>query len=165
MTFPRAVGQVPIFYNHKSTGRPGPKAEVFWSHYQDEVNQPLYPFGYGLSYTTFEYSNLNIENTYNQDKNVRVSVTLKNTGNFKGKEVVQLYIRDLFASITRPVKELKGFELVELNPGETKTIEFILSDNELGFYDNEGNFIIENGEFKVFVGGNSMENLENQFEL
>ena len=165
MTFPRAVGQVPIFYNHKSTGRPGPKAEVFWSHYQDEVNQPLYPFGYGLSYTTFEYSNLNIENTYNQDKNVKVSVTLKNTGNFKGKEVVQLYIRDLFASITRPVKELKGFELVELNPGETKTIEFILSDNELGFYDNEGNFIIENGEFKVFVGGNSMENLENQFEL
>jgi beta-glucosidase len=165
MTFPRAVGQVPIFYNHKSTGRPGPKAEVFWSHYQDEVNQPLYPFGYGLSYTTFEYSNLNIENTYNQDKKVKVSVTLKNTGNIKGKEVAQLYIRDLFASITRPVKELKGFELIELNPGESKTLEFILSDKELGFYDNDGNFITENGEFKVFVGGSSTTGLENQFEI
>lgn len=167
MTFPRSVGQVPIYYNYKNTGRPVLPAPniVFWSHYSDEVNQPLYPFGYGLSYTSFEYSEMKIENSFSEDKTVKVSVKLKNTGKLKGKEVVQLYIRDLFASVTRPVKELKGFEMVELLPNEIKTISFLLTESELGFYDNQGQFIVENGDFEVFVGGSSSADLMNTFEL
>ena len=162
MSFPRAVGQIPIYYNYKNTGRPGPKSEVFWSHYQDEVNEPLYPFGYGLSYTTFKYSDLS---TSVADKKIKVKVKLTNSGKVAGKEVVQVYIQDIVASVTRPVKELKGFELVELNPNETKEIEFILTDKELGFFNNSGDFIMEPGEFKVFVGGNSKELLETKIEL
>lgn len=167
MTFPRSVGQVPIYYNYKNTGRPVLPAPniVFWSHYSDEVNQPLYPFGYGLSYTSFEYSEMKIENSFSEDKTVKVSVKLKNTGKLKGKEVVQLYIRDLFATVTRPVKELKGFEMVELLPNEIKTISFLLTESELGFYDNQGQFIVENGDFEVFVGGSSSADLMNTFEL
>lgn len=165
MTFPRHVGQVPIYYNYKSTGRPKLPApnEVFWSHYTDVSNTPLYPFGYGLSYTTFDYSNLKV-NAISKDR-VEVSVTLTNTGKVKGKEVVQLYLRDEFASVTRPVKELKGFELVEINPNEAKTINFVLTQAELGFYNNDGKYIIETGDFKVFVGGSSMATLEAKFEL
>lgn len=165
MTFPRHVGQVPIYYNHKSTGRPNMPSpgEVFWSHYTDESNTPLYPFGYGLSYTTFDYSDLKV-NVVSHDK-VEVSVTLSNTGNVKGKEVAQLYLRDEYASVTRPVRELKGFELVELNPGESKTLNFVLTRAELGFYSNEGKFIVEPGDFKVFVGGSSTATLEAKFEL
>ena len=162
MSFPRAVGQIPIYYNYKNTGRPGPKSEVFWSHYQDEVNEPLYPFGYGLSYTTFKYSDLS---TSVADKKIKVKVKLTNSGKVAGKEVVQVYIQDIVASVTRPVKELKGFELVELNPNETKEIEFVLTDKELGFFNNSGDFIMEPGEFKVFVGGNSKELLETKIEL
>ena len=162
MSFPRAVGQIPIYYNYKNTGRPGPKSEVFWSHYQDEVNEPLYPFGYGLSYTTFKYSDLS---TSVADKKIKVKVKLTNSGKVAGKEVVQVYIQDIVASVTRPVKELKGFELVELNPNETKEIEFILTEKELGFFNNSGDFIVEPGEFKVFVGGNSKELLETKIEL
>lgn len=167
MTFPRTVGQVPIYYNYKNTGRPVLPAPniVFWSHFSDEVNQPLYPFGYGLSYTSFEYSEMKIENSFSEDKTVKVSVKLKNTGKLKGKEVVQLYIRDLFATVTRPVKELKGFEMVELLPNEIKTISFLLTESELGFYDNQGQFIVENGDFEVFVGGSSSADLMNTFEL
>ncbi|TYP99305.1 beta-glucosidase [Tenacibaculum adriaticum] len=163
MSFPRNVGQVPIYYNYKNTGRPGPKKEVFWSHYQDEKNSPLYPFGYGLSYTTFKYDNLQVSNVNNNK--VNVSVQISNSGDVKGKEVVQLYIRDEVASVTRPVKELKGFELVELKPKEAKTIEFVLTDKELGFYNNEGAFIVEPGTFKVFVGGSSDKTLDADFEL
>lgn len=165
MTFPRHVGQVPIYYNYKSTGRPKLPApnEVFWSHYTDVSNDPLYPFGYGLSYTTFAYSNLKV-NPVSKDR-VEVSVTLTNTGKVKGKEVAQLYLRDEYASVTRPVRELKGFELVELNPNEAKTINFVLTKAELGFYNNDGKFIIEPGDFKVFVGGSSTATLEAKFEL
>ena len=165
MTFPRSVGQLPIYYNYKSTGRPSANEpnSVFWSHYTDESNTPLYPFGYGLSYTTFLYSNLKVNNISTNE--IEVSVDLKNTGKYKGKEVAQLYIRDLFASITRPVKELKGFQLVELEPNETKNIKFTLTDKELGFYNNEGDFVIESGDFKVFVGGSSNTVLEQKFEL
>ncbi|HMC01216.1 MAG TPA: glycoside hydrolase family 3 C-terminal domain-containing protein, partial [Flavobacteriaceae bacterium] len=165
MTFPKHVGQVPIYYNHKNTGRPVIPApdQVFWSHYTDESNEPLYPFGYGLSYTTFEYSDLNVNPISNSQ--VEVSFNLKNTGNLKGKEVAQLYIQDLYTSITRPVKELKGFELVELAPNESKQITLTLTENELGFYNNKGEFIVELGEFKVFVGGSSKTELENKFEL
>ncbi len=167
MTFPRNVGQVPIYYNYKNTGRPTNKdGNVFWSHYTDVEKTPLYPFGYGLSYTTFKYSNLELNgNSFKIGDDINVSVTLKNTGNLKGKEVVQLYIRDLFASVTRPVKELKGFELVELEAGETKTIHFALNKETLGFYDNDGTYIVEPGDFKVFVGGSSQTSLEADFSL
>ena len=157
MTFPRSVGQVPIYYNYKNTGRPGPKKEVFWSHYQDETNKPLYPFGYGLSYTTFEYKNLKASIS---SENIEVSVDITNTGTVEGKEVAQLYIRDVIASVTRPVKELKGFEMIALNPSETKTVTFKLTKDELGFYNNQREFVVEPGEFKIFVGGSSDSNLE-----
>ncbi len=165
MSFPRHVGQLPLYYNYKNTGRPGPKKEVFWSHFQDEKNSPLYPFGYGLSYTSFEYSNVSVANTYGTDKTVTVSVTLTNTGNYEGKEVAQLYIRDHFASITRPVRELKGFELVNLAPKESKTIRFTLTDKELGFYNNQGDFLVEPGDFSVFVGGSSAADLKTEFTI
>lgn len=165
MSFPRHVGQLPLYYNYKNTGRPGPKKEVFWSHYQDSKNSPLYPFGYGLSYTSFEYSNIEVKNNYATNKSVEVSVTLKNTGKVAGKEVAQLYIRDLFASVTRPVKELKGFEMVELQPNESKTLTFTLTDKELGFYTNTGDYVVEPGNFHVFVGGSSTADLKAEFTL
>ena len=165
MTFPRSVGQVPIYYNYKNTGRPVIPApnQVFWSHYIDESNTPLYPFGHGLSYTSFAYSNLKVNKGVNGE--VTVSVDLKNTGTIEGKEVVQLYVRDLIASVTRPVKELKGFELVSLKPKELKTLTFTLTKEELGFYNNKGEFVVEPGEFMVFVGGSSNTILEVGFEL
>ncbi len=165
MSFPRSVGQVPIYYNHKNTGRPVIPApnEVFWSHYTDENNDPLYSFGHGLSYTSFTYSNLTVNKISNED--FKVSVDIKNTGKISGKEVAQLYIQDLFASITRPVKELKGFQLVELEPNKTRTITFDLTNKELGFYDNNGEFILESGEFKIFVGGSSKTVLESKLEV
>ncbi len=164
MTFPRHVGQVPIYYNYKNTGRPVLPDEdiVFWSHYIDESNSPLYVFGHGLSYTSFKYANLKV-NTL--DGEVNVTVDLTNTGKVKGKEVVQLYIHDLYASVTRPVKELKGFQLIELDPNETKSIEFKLTHKELGFFSNNGDFVVEPGDFKVFVGGSSKTVLEKEFEL
>ncbi len=167
MSVPRNVGQVPIYYNYKNTGRPtlpGPDV-VFWSHFSDESNTPLYPFGYGLSYTSFGYDTLKVEDNYAGSGEINVSVKLTNTGSVQGKEVVQLYIKDLFASITRPVRELKGFELVELSPGESKTIQFTLTDKELGFYDNEGAFIVEKGGFEVYVGGSSTAANKAAFEL
>ncbi|WP_225035124.1 beta-glucosidase BglX [Winogradskyella sp. SM1960] len=167
MTFPRNVGQVPIYYNYKNTGRPIDKDDnVFWSHYSDVENTPLYPFGHGLSYTNFSYSDLELNgNTFALEDDVNVSVNVTNTGTIDGKEVVQLYIRDLVGSITRPVKELKGFELVEIRAGETKTINFTLNKETLGFYNNNGDFIIEPGDFKVFVGGSSITALETDFVL
>lgn len=161
MTFPRSVGQVPIYYNHYTTGRPGPKNEVFWSHYSDETNNPLYPFGYGLSYTNFEYADLKIDES--NPLQVKVSVTIKNTGKLKGEEVAQLYIRDIVASIVRPVIELKGFQKFMLNPGESKLVEFMLTDAELGFYTNTGEFIVEPGGFEVMVGTNSQIGLKGKF--
>lgn len=155
MTFPRNVGQIPIYYNYKNTGRPHGKNSdvVFWSHYSDEINKPLYPFGHGLSYTTFSYKNLKVEALPNSKFKIMVDVT--NSGTVIGKEVVQLYIQDKFASLARPVRELKGFEMVELEPKKTKTIELMLTEKELGFYSQHGEFIVEPGEFNVYVGGNS----------
>ena len=167
MSFPRNIGQVPISYNHYSTGRFTNKDNnVFWSHYSDVEKTPLYPFGYGLSYTTFEYSNLKInKKTFSKGEKVEVSVDLKNTGKVTGKEVAQLYLHDEFASVAKPVKELKGFEMVELKAGETKTITFTLTDAELGFYNNQNEFVVEPGTFKVMVGGNSDATLSDQFEV
>lgn len=163
MTFPRSIGQIPIYYNHYATGRPGPSNTVFWSHYTDQTNKPLYPFGYGLSYTNFKYSDLKID-TSNQ-KNIKITGKVKNTGKVKGEEVVQLYIRDKVASTVRPVKELKGFEKIMLNAGESKLISFSLTEKELGFYNNQGEFIIEDGEFDVMVGTSSEGGLSGKFKL
>ena len=167
MSFPRNIGQVPIAYNHYSTGRFTNKDNnVFWSHYSDVEKTPLYPFGYGLSYTTFEYSNLKInKKTFSKGEKIEVSVDLKNTGKVTGKEVAQLYLQDEFASVVRPVKELKGFEMIELKAGETKTITFTLTDAELGFYNNQNEFVVEPGTFKVMVGGSSDANLTTQFNV
>ena len=167
MTFPRNIGQIPIYYNYKNTGRPTDKENnVFWSHYLDVENTPLYPFGHGLSYTSFEYKNFNIkEKEVTLNDTVRVSVDVTNTGAYDGKEVVQLYIRDMVGSITRPVRELKGFEIADLKVGETKTILFKLDKNTLGYYDNNGDFIYEPGDFKVFVGGSSVTKLEKEFTV
>ncbi|MDB9888547.1 beta-glucosidase BglX, partial [Polaribacter sp.] len=165
MTFPKSVGQIPIYYNHKSNGRPNssPSGVVFWSHYIDESNKPLYPFGHGLSYTTFSYNNLSVIKV--SKESFKVSVIVKNTGNVKGKEVVQLYIRDLIGSITRPVKELKGFELISLEPNQEIKVSFNLTKDELGFFNDKGEFIIEPGDFKVFVGGSSETVLEANFKI
>lgn len=167
MSFPRNVGQCPIYYNFHNTGRPtNSEGNVFWSHYTDVEKTPQFPFGFGLSYTTFEYKNLKLDKeTYTKGEKVNVSVELTNTGNFDGKEVVQLYIRDVTASLSRPVKELKGFELVDLKKGESKTIRFTLTENELGFFDNDGNYLFEPGTFKVFVGTNSDDVKEVTFVL
>jgi len=161
MSFPRSVGQVPIYYNHYNTGRPGPKTDVFWSHYGDESNKPLYPFGYGLSYSKFEYSNLRIDDSNAQK--IKVSVTIKNTSNIDGDEIAQLYIHQKFASVVRPVKELKGFNKVFIKAGETKQIDFYLTDKELGFYNNSGDFVVETGSFDIMVGTNSEELLMGSF--
>lgn len=166
MTFPRDVGQIPIYYNHKNTGRANNReVNVFWSHYSDKENTPVYPFGHGLSYTSFKYSDLSITKSEASNLPVKVSVKVTNTGAYDGKEVVQLYIRDLVGSITRPVKELKGFELISLQKGETKTIEFELTKKELGFFINNGDFIIEPGDFEIFVGGSSKTSLKDKFTL
>ncbi len=163
VSFPRSVGQVPLYYNYQATGRGDVKDEVFWSHYGDiESNTPLYPFGYGLSYTTFEYNNLQVMKT---DKGVKVSVNVKNTGAFDGEEVVQLYIKDHYASLIRPVQELKSFEKVMIKKGEQKVVEFVLTDKHLGFYNAQGKFIVEPGAFDVMVGGNSRDVLKDRFEL
>ncbi len=161
MTFPRSVGQVPLYYNHFSTGRPGPIDLVFWSHYIDESYQPLYPFGFGLSYTKFNYTNFKIDSS--NQANIQVSVTVTNTGSVAGEEVAQLYIQDKVASIVRPVKELKGFQKFKLQAGESKTIIFSLTDAELGFYNNEGEFIVEPGAFEIMVGTNSQVGLSGTF--
>lgn len=161
MTFPRNVGQVPIYYNYFSTGRPGPIDLVFWSHYGDMTNDPLYPFGYGLSYTQFEYTDLKIDDTDNDA--IKVSVKVSNRGAVSGEEVVQLYLRDKFASVVRPIKELKGFEKINLSSGDTQEVVFTLTYEEMGFYNNQGNFIVEPGSFDVMVGGSSASGLTGSF--
>ena len=167
MSFPRNVGQCPIYYNNFSTGRPvDSEKNVFWSHYTDVKKTPLFPFGFGLSYTTFEYNNLKIDKTsFEKDEPIKISVEITNSGNYDGKEVVQLYLNDVAASLVRPVKELKGFELVALKKGETKTVIFTLTNAELGFFDNDGNYSVESGIFKIMVGGSSDKGLESSFEL
>ncbi|MEL6809754.1 MAG: beta-glucosidase BglX [Bacteroidota bacterium] len=167
MSFPRNIGQVPIYYNAKNTGRPFMPAPnlVFWSHYNDAPNSPLYPFGHGLSYTTFRYEDLQVERVSNAKAAFRVTVKLTNTGNVSGKEVVQLYLRDVHATVTRPIKELKGFKLVSLEPGTSKNIEFLLTDKELGFFTNDGEWTTESGIFEVYVGGSSATNYKQSFRL
>jgi beta-glucosidase len=166
VSFPRHGGQLPLYYNHKNTGRPTGGANVFWSHYTDAPKTPLYPFGFGLSYTTFEYSEIRLSSeTIDMSGELKISLELTNTGKRAGAEVVQLYIRDLVASVTRPVKELKGFQKVELNPGQTQEITFTLTSDDLAFYTRGGRWEAERGQFKVWVGTNSQEVREGQFTL
>ncbi len=160
-TFPQNVGQVPIFYNHKNTGRPleeGKWFSKFRSNYLDVSNDPVYPFGYGLSYTTFSYSDIKLSNTsLKGNQTLMASVTVSNTGKVDGKEVVQLYIRDVVGSITRPVKELKGFQKIELKAGESKMVTFAITPNDLKFYNYELKNDWEPGEFEIMIGGNSRD--------
>ncbi len=167
MTFPRNVGQVPIYYNYKNTGRPvmNEPESVFWSHYIDEKNTPLYPFGHGLSYSKFEYSNLQLSsNAFAKNGKIEVSVTIKNIGKVTGKEVVQLYIRDLIGSITRPVKELKAFEMIELQPNEAKKVVFSIDEKTIEYFTANKKWEAEAGDFKVFIGGSSVTKLEGDFQ-
>ena len=166
MTFPRSVGQEPMYYNYKNTGRPAMNEpdSVFWSHYIDEKRTPLYPFGYGLSYSNFSYSDLKLSSpTFTKNGKIEVSVQVKNTGKVAGKEIVQLYIRDLIGSSTRPVKELKGFEMIELQPSETKTVTFTIDEKMTDYFTVNRKWETEAGDFVVFVGTNSNETLEAKF--
>ena len=166
VTFPRSVGQVPIYYNHKNTGRPpGGDSEDF-SGYVDIPWTPLYPFGYGLSYTQFKLSNLQLNVRHiRPDGSITIGVAVENTGHRAGDEVVQLYLQDVAASVTRPVKELKGFERVSLRPGESRHVEFTLAPGDLGFYDQTMRFVVEPGTFKVMVGTSSEGGLESSLEV
>ncbi|MDR5591192.1 beta-glucosidase BglX [Christiangramia sp. SM2212] len=156
VSFPRAVGQEPLYYNRKNTGRPSSAEHVTYSHYTDITNGALYPFGFGLSYTDFEYAKPVISsNELKTGEEITLSVKLTNSGDTAGKEVVQLYLRDMVASTTRPIKELKGFELVQLEPGESKEVEFTIDENMLKFYSASEKWEAENGEFEIMVGGNS----------
>ena len=170
MSFPRSVAQMPLYYNYKNTGRPGADGadagSVFWSHYGDEKNSSLYPFGYGLSYTSFEYSEIELNsNKLTINSEITVSVKVKNTGKVKGKEVVQMYIKDHFASTTRPVKELKGFKLIELGPGESRTISFTINADLLKFYSARKKWESEPGKFSVFIGSDSATKRKAIFDL
>ncbi|MCX6171545.1 MAG: beta-glucosidase BglX [Flavobacterium sp.] len=170
ITFPRSLGQVPIYYNAKNTGRPlGNKDgvfEKFKSNYIDERNEPLFPFGYGLSYTTFEYSNFKVSSTkMSISETLKVTVDIINTGNFDGKEVAQLYIRDLVGTVTRPIKELKGFQKIALKKGEKQTVTFEISVEDLKFYNSDLEFVAEPGEFEVFIGKDSNVSASTKIEL
>ncbi|MCB9306696.1 MAG: beta-glucosidase BglX [Lewinellaceae bacterium] len=167
ITFPRSVGQVPLYYNHLNTGRPQSQMGQMWtSGYLDAPSTPAYPFGYGLSYTTFSYSNLTVSKSQpKMGETVEVSVNVTNRGNVAGEEVVQLYIHDVAADIARPVKELKGFEKIKLNPAESRTVTFKLTPEELSYWNADLKFKADPGKFKVFVGGNSRDVKEVEFEL
>lgn len=166
VTFPRSVGQIPIYYAHKSTGRPFDPQDKYTTKYVDFPVTPLYPFGFGLSYTQFVYSNVRVNlQTVRMNENITVSVDITNSGSVAGSEIVQLYLRDQIASVTRPVKELKGFQKIVLNPGETRTLEFTITPNMLSFYDVRMRKIIEPGMFDVMVGGNSDDVITTSFEL
>jgi beta-glucosidase len=165
-SFPRNVGQIPVYYNHKNTGRPMDPNNKFSSKYLDTPNDPLYPFGYGLSYTNFQYSELSLDKTsIRPDEKLNIGLTVANTGNYDGEETVQLYIRDLVASITQPVKELKAFQKIFLKKGESRKVQFTLTVDDLKFYDSRLHLIYEPGDFRVFVGTNSQDTKEAGFTL
>ena len=160
-TFPRSVGQLPLFYNHMNTGRPDPDNRVFnryASNYLDESNEPLYPFGYGLSYTDFVYGDLQLSSeTLPKNGNLTASVTVTNKGNHDGYETVQIYLRDIYAEVARPVKELKGFDRIFLKKGESREVKFVLTEDDLKFYNSGLQYIYEPGEFDVMIGTNSRD--------
>ena len=171
-TWPRTEGQIPVYYGHKNTGRPWEGAgtaqfgEPFKSRYIDEPNEPLFPFGYGLSYTTFDYHDLRVETlVVRTDGTLIASAAIKNTGERAGAEVAQLYVRDLVGSVTRPVKELKGFQRITLQPGEERTVRFEVAAHELGFWGLDMCYIVEPGAFKLWIGPSSTAGLEGEFKV
>ncbi|SDM56088.1 beta-glucosidase BglX [Pedobacter antarcticus] len=167
-TFPRNMGQIPLYYNHKSTGRPynGVSNEKFVSRYIDSSNDPLYPFGYGLSYTTYSISPVKLNRTdLQKGRNLEAAVEVKNTGKYDGHEVVQLYIQDIYGSVTRPVKELKGFQKIFLKKGESKKVIFKIDEEMLRFYNSELKHVAEPGDFNVFIGSNSRDVSQATFKL
>lgn len=167
VTFPRNLGQIPIYYNHLPTGRPKmDEKEEYVSKYIDSPNTPLYPFGYGLSYTTFQLSNLQINSPrITRTGEVKISVDVQNTGRRDGAEVVQLYVRDMVASLSRPVRELKGFQRIMLRAGEKRRVEMTLKAKDLGFYNLQNQYVVEPGDFKVWVGQSSEGGLEGNFTV
>jgi beta-glucosidase len=165
MTFPRSVGQIPLSYNELPTSRPF-TGDRFTTGYVDEKPTPLYPFGHGLSYTTFSYSDLRIGTPeMRRTGKIEVKVDVTNTGLRAGQEVVQLYTRQLVASRSRPLRELKGFEKIELAPGQRKTVRFTLNASDLAYHDDDGKPVIEPGPFNVFVGGSSAADLKGEFRI
>jgi beta-glucosidase len=167
-SFPQNVGQIPVYYNHKNTGRPfnGETFSKFKSNYLDVSNDPLYPFGYGLSYTNFTYGNLSLSKSQiTAGEPIEAKITVSNIGNYDGEETVQLYIRDVVGSVTRPVKELKGFQKIFLRKGESKEVTFKITVNDLKFYNRDLKYVYESGDFVVFVGGNSRDVKEARFTL
>jgi len=182
VTFPTHVGQIPIYYAHKNTGKPATTeswvkmddipAEAFQlsigntSHYLDEGYEPLFPFGYGLSYTDFKYGDIELSSKiFRQKDNIEVSAIVSNIGNYDADEVAQLYVRDLFADRTRPVKELKGFKRIHLKSGESKRVRFQLNTNELAFHNREMRCRTEPGTFHIWIGGSSDAQLKAEFEI
>nr|WP_320120453.1 beta-glucosidase BglX [uncultured Marinifilum sp.] len=158
MSFPRNVGQCPIYYNHMNTGRPNSTGNVFWSHYTDAPNTPLYPFGYGLSYTNFNYGAVETDKkSYSKNESVKLNFILSNTGEFEGEEIVQVYIQDPKAKYARPVKELKAFQKVKLASKEEKRITFELNKKDFGYYSPKGEFLFESGTYYIYVGCNSRD--------
>jgi beta-glucosidase len=166
VTFPRSVGQIPMYYNYLNTGRPPEAQNKYTSKYLDMPWTPLFPFGFGLSYTKFKISNLQLSAPrIAASGKLTVSVEVENSGQRAGDEVVQLYVRDPVASLSRPVKELKGFQRVTLQPGEKRRVEFVLDREHLGFWNRQMRFVVEPGEFRVMVGSNSAEVLEAKFQV
>jgi beta-glucosidase len=177
VSFPRTVGQIPVYYNHRNTGRPPQKENVgipmgtpqdpqgYFSKFIDVHSTPEFPFGHGLSYTTFDYSNLEVTPPKDKSGTLTVRAQITNTGHRDGVEIAQLYTRDLVASLTRPVRELKGFERVPLKAGETRAITFEVPATQLGFFNEAGGYLVEPGKFEVWVGGSSEATLRGEFEL
>jgi beta-glucosidase len=166
VTIPRAVGQIPLYYNHKNTGRPPSDSDKFTSKYIDVPVTPRYPFGFGLSYTTFAYRDLKLAAArLGMRDTLRASVTVANTGPREGATVVQLYVRDEVASVTRPVRELKAFRRVTLRAGESRIVELRVAVSDLAFWGPERRFVVEPGWFRLFVGPHSAEGLEARFEV
>lgn len=165
-SFPRSVGQIPVYYNHKNTGRPFADSNKYTSRFLDVSNTPLYPFGFGLSYTSFTYSNVHTSSpAIAKNQEIRITVDVENSGKRIGDEVVQLYIQDEVASVTRPVRELKGLKRIALKPGEKQSVEFVVTPEDLSFLNLEMKKVVEPGTFKVFVGGNSVDVLETKFNV
>jgi beta-glucosidase len=166
VSFPYATGQVPVYYNYKSTGRPYMPNQQWVTKYIDIPNEALFPFGFGLSYTSFSYSNITLsDSVLTMNGEITASIQIKNTGTKEGEEIVQLYVQDMVAQTARPVKELKDFKKINLQPGETKQVNFIIKPAMLKYYDIKMNLIAEPGDFKLFIGTNSREVKEAMFTL
>ncbi len=167
VSFPQRLGQVPIYYNHEPTGRPCDVTQKYTSRYRDLRScDPLYPFGFGLSYTTFSVTNLSLDHTkVDRDGRVRASVTVTNTGNRTGDDVVQLYLHDPVASLSQPVRRLRGFERVTLKPGDSQRVTFTIDRDDFGFYDNDGKFVVEPGQIDLYAGDSSQATLTKSFQV